>query len=231
MEFRRAEQLKKPCLTFLADPQQVGIPQQFVDAFTGEGDQGKQIKRLREYLADEQMASFFSTPYQLASLVQAAVTSHLANHVKPEPPNVPTAAAPPTITWDIEKQGSPYPGLLHFTSKYAPVFFGRDMEVSQIQDRMRTPESRFLIVSGDSGTGKSSVIHAGVLPRVEQGGLPDNMRALGVRMLPSQGSTPFRALMGALNPFATQAGGKPDDVAHELSQSPGRLNDYDPGPQ
>ena len=30
------------------------------------------------------------------------------------------------ITWDINKDGSPYPGLMHFTRKYAPVFFGRE---------------------------------------------------------------------------------------------------------
>jgi hypothetical protein len=45
-------------------------------------------------------------------------------------------------------------------------------------------------------------------------------------MLPTQGPTPFRALMGALNPFATEAGLKPDEVAQELSQSPDRLNHY-----
>lgn len=226
LEFWHAERLKKHPLTFLADPKQAGIPQQFVDAFTGDGQSGQQIKRLREYLRIEKSASFFWAPHQLASLVQAAVASHLANNPKPDSPTVSQAPGPPTITWDIEKQDSPYPGLLHFTSKYAPVFFGRDQDVIQILDRMRMPEGRFMIVSGDSGTGKSSVIHAGVLPRVEKGGLPDNKQALGVRMLPSQGSTPFRALLGALNPFATQAGLKPDEVAQELSESPDRLTHY-----
>jgi hypothetical protein len=224
LEFRHAEALKKPCLTFIAK-RDVGIPLDLVDAYTGHGDTGRQIERLRQYLLTEKLASEFSHPHKLAALVLAAVTKHLDGQKISALPEAPKQNAP-AVTWDIEKQASPYPGLLHFTSKYAPVFFGRDMEVSQILDRMRTPEGRFIIVSGDSGTGKSSVIHAGVLPRIEQRGLPDNKQALGVRMLPSQGSSPFRALMGVLNPFATQAGLKPDDIAQELGQSPDRLNDY-----
>ena len=220
LEFREAERLGKHCLTFTVSEDAPWSPK-FIDSL-----KGGRINQLRDYVLREKTASFFSAPYQLASLVQAAVANHLANNRTQELPTVPQAPGPPTITWDIEKQDSPYPGLLHFTSKYAPVFFGRDQDVIQILDRMRMPEGRFVIVSGDSGTGKSSVIHAGVLPRVEKGGLPDNKQALGVRMLPSQGSTPFRALMGALNPFATQAGLKPDDVAQDLSQSPDRLTHY-----
>jgi|GEM_PF-1406787 len=226
LEFRHAEHLKRPCLTFLADPNTAGIPQQFVDAFTGDGDNGTQIKRLREYLRTEKTASFFSAPYQLASLVQAAVTSHLPESNESQSSSVPQAPAPAAITWDIDKQGSPYPGLPHFTRKYAPVFFGRDAEVREILDRMRLPQGRFIIISGDSGSGKSSVVDAGVLPRIEVGGLPGDTRALCLRMLPSQGRHPFDAFMGALNPFATQAGLKPDEVAQELSQSPDRLTHY-----
>ena len=39
--------------------------------------------------------------------------------------NRPQSVAP-QITWDIGREGSPYPGLMHFTRKYARVFFGRD---------------------------------------------------------------------------------------------------------
>jgi formylglycine-generating enzyme required for sulfatase activity len=82
LEFRHADRLKKPCLIFLADHKQTGIPQQFVDAFTSDGDAGEKIKRLREYLVRERMASFFSSPYQLASLVLGEVTRYLADNPK-----------------------------------------------------------------------------------------------------------------------------------------------------
>ncbi len=221
LEFRHALALKKPCLTFVVD-EHTSWPRLFDDARTS-ADKGERITALRQYLLTEKLASPFSQPHELAALVLAAVANHLAN--KPESLGA-KEPAPSAVTWDIEKQGSPYPGLLHFTRKYAPVFFGRDAEVREILDRMRLPEGRFIIVSGDSGAGKSSVIDAGVLPRIEQSGLTDSTQALCLRLLPSQGHDPFSALMGVLNPFATQAGLKPDVVANELIQSPDRLSRY-----
>ena len=76
----------------------------------------------------------------------------------------------------------------------------------EILDRMRLPEGRFIIISGDSGVGKSSVVDAGVLPRLEEGGLPGNGSCECVRMLPSQGNHPFNSLMTALVSFATRLG-------------------------
>jgi hypothetical protein len=108
------------------------------------------------------------------------------------PSNVPLK-----ITWDIGKDGSPYPGLMHFTRKYARVFFGRDDEIREILYRMHKPEGRFIIISGDSGVGKSSVVDAGILPKLEDGALPDNDSCVSVRMVPGQGSQPFGALMTA----------------------------------
>ena len=55
-----------------------------------------------------------------------------ASKEKTRKPTMPTrekTETAPAITWDIEKDGSPYPGLMHFTRKYAPVFFGRDAEI------------------------------------------------------------------------------------------------------
>jgi len=62
---------------------------------------------------------------------------------------------------------------------------------------MRLSEGRFIIISGDSGVGKSSVVDAGVLPQLEQGGLPGTDSCACVRMLPGQGDHPFKALMTA----------------------------------
>ena len=65
----------------------------------------------------------------------------------------PRPPAPPSVTWDIERNDSPYPGLMRFTRKYAPVYFGRDAEVRDILDRFRLPEGRFLIISGTRAPG------------------------------------------------------------------------------
>src|SRR5690606_17424038 len=62
--------------------------------------------------------------------------------------------------------GSPYRGLLTFGELDAPFFFGRDAEAEELLDRVRrTP---FVAVVGPSGTGKSSLVRAGLLPRLRQ---------------------------------------------------------------
>jgi formylglycine-generating enzyme required for sulfatase activity/energy-coupling factor transporter ATP-binding protein EcfA2 len=58
----------------------------------------------------------------------------------------------------------PYPGLLAFGPGDAGLFFGRDQESDDISRRVR--QQNFLLVVGPSGSGKSSLISAGVLPRL-----------------------------------------------------------------
>lgn len=67
LEYRHAEDLKKPCLTFIAK-EEAGIPLKFVDAYTGHGDKGKHVERLRRYLLTEKLANGFSAPHELAPL-------------------------------------------------------------------------------------------------------------------------------------------------------------------
>ena len=144
---------------------------------------------------------------------------------RPVPPAVESPSAPTKIIWDIskDKDGSPYPGLMHFTRKYARVFFGRDDEIREILYRMQKPEGRFIIISGDSGVGKSSVVDAGISPKLEDGTLPDGESCVTVRMVPGQGSEPFDAFMTALGSLVTRAGLQPDAIVKELKQSPDTL--------
>ena len=62
----------------------------------------------------------------------------------------------------------PYPGLLSFTDRDADRFFGREDVVDDIVERLHAHP--FLAVVGASGSGKSSVLRAGVAPRL---GIPD----------------------------------------------------------
>jgi formylglycine-generating enzyme required for sulfatase activity len=143
-----------------------------------------------------------------------------------EAPNSKSEEILTKITWDISKSGSPYPGLMHFTRKYNRVFFGRDDEVREVLYRIQKPEGRFIIISGDSGVGKSSVVDAGLLPKLEDGALPGNENCVAVRMVPGQGGQPFGAMMTALGSFATRAGLRPHDIIEELEKSPGALTQY-----
>ena len=171
----------------------------------------------------ELYTSAFSSPHELSTLVLAGVAKHLEDRKQPEPSPAGESPKPATISWDIERDGSPYPGLLHFTRKYAPVFFGRDAEVREILDRLREPEGRFMIISGDSGVGKSSVVDAGVLPVLENEGLPDHQPCHSVRMVPSQRQQPLEAMLGALGDLVTKAGFRPDTLLDDLTRAPETL--------
>lgn len=72
--------------------------------------------------------------------------------------------------WDMAIQGSPYPGLVAYDSRRSPVYFGRQLAVSQVRDDFLVTITRegalpALFVIGASGSGKSSLVRAGVLPQ------------------------------------------------------------------
>lgn len=99
-----------------------------------------------------------------------------------------SAPAPPA--------GNPYRGLRVFDGEHRAVFFGRSLETSAVLDRLRGDP--FVLVTGESGVGKSSLCRAGVLPLVEAGlGGGRNWRT--VSLFP--GRQPVAALAAALATF------------------------------
>ncbi|MFS8097222.1 HEAT repeat domain-containing protein [Lentzea alba] len=101
--------------------------------------------------------------------------------------------------------GSPFPGLRAFTTRDAPIYFGRGREADQLVARVTA--SSFVAVVGASGSGKSSLVGAGLLPRLERSGwtLPryDGPRWSGLRFTPGEaGDNPFDATARRLGPSA-----------------------------
>jgi energy-coupling factor transporter ATP-binding protein EcfA2 len=62
-------------------------------------------------------------------------------------------------------KGSPFPGLRAFKEEDAPIYFGRGREVDELIRKITT--SRFVAVVGASGSGKSSLVGAGLIPRLK----------------------------------------------------------------
>ncbi|MEL7357351.1 MAG: caspase family protein [Cyanobacteria bacterium J06560_6] len=66
---------------------------------------------------------------------------------------------------ELNKQNNPYRGLEAFEATHHELFFGRELEINQLLERLETPHP-LTVVLGASGTGKSSLVRAGLLPRV-----------------------------------------------------------------
>ena len=81
-------------------------------------------------------------------------------------------AAPPLVSMSGTIT-SPYRGLSSFGERDAALFFGRESASADVLEAMsrRLEGTGLLVVSGVSGAGKSSLVRAGVLPRLRGAGL------------------------------------------------------------
>ncbi len=98
-------------------------------------------------------------------------------------PAQPAASPPPP--------SCPYRGLLSFREQDASVFFGREDFVSQLL--LAIQQRPFTAVIGPSGAGKTSVVHAGLIPALRR-------RGDWIIVATRPGSRPFHALAASLLP-------------------------------
>jgi WD40 repeat protein len=108
----------------------------------------------------------------------------------------------------IEAVSCPYPGMVPFRKEDARFFHGRDGEIQNLLTLVR--QHHFLAVIGSSGSGKSSLITAGLLPRLDD---PRNFPRGTWRVLSFRpGTTPVEDLARIL-------GGPPGDPAAAVARS------------
>ncbi len=105
----------------------------------------------------------------------------------------------PRVAWKSE----PYRGLHYFDLRHAPIFFGRDAEVDKLIQTLTTTGQgrRFTVVVGASGSGKSSLVRAGLWARLAGGGIPElpgSERWLIGAMTPLEAGTPAASLRTSL---------------------------------
>ncbi|MCB1776935.1 MAG: SUMF1/EgtB/PvdO family nonheme iron enzyme [Candidatus Competibacteraceae bacterium] len=68
-----------------------------------------------------------------------------------------------TPTWP----DSPFPGLRRFNPEDEPIFCGRHREIKGLLRKLADPNHRFIAVLGASGSGKSSLVAAGLIPQLQ----------------------------------------------------------------
>jgi len=91
-------------------------------------------------------------------------------------------------------EGNPYRGLWPFDSEHRALYFGRRGETGTVLERLRTEPG--VLVAGDSGVGKSSFCHAGLLPLVQDGLIEQANDWVSVCITP--GRQPWRRLLDGL---------------------------------
>src|SRR5215470_7088904 len=80
----------------------------------------------------------------------------------------------PLDVFDWDPKRLPYPGLLAFQEADAAIFFGRGEEILKTLEtldalrRQGRDAARFVLLLGASGSGKSSLARAGVIPRLHK---------------------------------------------------------------
>ena len=67
---------------------------------------------------------------------------------------------------------NPFPGLRPFEFNESHLFFGREDQSKELLYKLRM--NRFVAVVGTSGSGKSSLVRAGLLPLLGQGLMTEN---------------------------------------------------------
>lgn len=130
------------------------------------------------------------------------------------------------LPWDGTRP--PYPGMLAFEESDAAVFFGRDQETRKLIERLNAlrirGSERLIAVLGSSGSGKSSLLRAGVLPRLRL----DQDHWIAIAPL-RPGQRPLQSLLNTLSvhlndpdlPFKSDmvANGQADALALNILQA------------
>lgn len=153
----------------------------------------------------------------IAYLARNGRFPHLLAKLQQERPHVPWR----TFTRPTAAANAPFKGLEYFDEDDAAIFFGREQLTADLVRHLR--QNQFLAVVGASGSGKSSLVRAGLLPAIRSGQpLPGGVIApAGSKHWPVHIVTPTARPLEALAASLTRdhesvsaAAALADDMAH-----------------
>ncbi len=110
----------------------------------------------------------------------------------------------------------PFPGLRAFTFEDREFFFGREQQIFALYRLLDL--SRFIAVVGGSGSGKSSLVRAGLEPLVEQESEADGGRPWMLATM-HPGEAPISSLSDALASLHGKIAGAADTADHAIRRS------------
>ena len=158
------------------------------EAVAGLGDEQALLQRLEQKKAldafierwfgsaDDSFKAAFHA-FDSAGEFESLLETHLRKLIQDQLPEHLTGAddGAARVSWH---KGSPFRGLEAFEVEHAPVFFGRTRAVGEVKQAIEAQAARgtaFLTVFGMSGNGKSSLVHAGLLPTISQPGVVEGI--------------------------------------------------------
>ena len=143
----------------------------------------------------------------LAELLQALSARRVAQPVAPSTPVEETQPLPIY----------PYKWLDYYTAADVGIFYGRESETAELINHIHC--HRLVVLYGASGTGKTSLLQAGVQPRLERADPPYTV--VSVRALDDPAATICQALRRKLTQSALPADGSLVDIVAAASRASG----------
>lgn len=118
----------------------------------------------------------------------------------------------------MSRHANPFPGLRSFESQDSELFFGRESHIREL--RVKLSMNRFLAVVASSGSGKSSLIKAGLIPSLHKDKLSGTAYDDWSVILFKPGATPIRSLAQALQKHLYESENGYQDLATKIRENP-----------
>ncbi len=114
---------------------------------------------------------------------------------------------------------NPFPGLRSFESQDSALFFGRESHIKALRTKLSL--NRFLAIVASSGSGKSSLVKAGLIPSLEREKLSGTAQDSWNIILFRPGAAPIDSLARALQLNLTGSVDGMAELADEIRRDPG----------